>query len=268
MKLRSLLALGCALTSSAALADNWSFANVSLNYLDWSKGTEQRTNDGAFGGKKDFGYVEFEGGMGGNWGEVYGFADIENPGNNKHENDIRTARRTAAKAVGRYNLTSIGATPVQLYAHVYDFRDGEDNSGRVFFDQNRVLGLGTSLSFGKLWVKPFIGFHQELKQDVGAHMNGYMAGWVLGYNFEAFGQPFMVTQWHETEFKRKDEYLTMGAPGKQVAKGDTTAWNGAVSLWWTPTKQFTAGIQYRYADQKLGSVSYQNAIIYTTKYNF
>ncbi|MDN6315344.1 MAG: ion channel protein Tsx, partial [Halomonas sp.] len=41
---------------------NWSFANVSVNYLDWSNGTEQRTADNA--AKGDFFYLEFEGGAG------------------------------------------------------------------------------------------------------------------------------------------------------------------------------------------------------------
>lgn len=250
MKLRSLLALGCALTSSAALADNWSFANVSLNYLDWSQGTQDRS------GKKDFGYVEFEGGMGGNWGDVYGFLDIENPMNDARETDPRDNRRYAGKVVGRYNLTSVAGAPVQLYAHVYDARE---HNG--FFTQNRVLGLGTSLTFGSLTIKPFAGAHNQLDSfGVGSGRNGYMVGYTLLYPFQLFGQSMMASQWHETELAREDKFT-----GAYKSK---TGNNGAVALWWTPTKLFTAGIQYRYADQKLGSSGYQNAIIYTTKYNF
>ena len=34
------------------------------------------------------------------------------------------------------------------------------------------------------------------------------------------------------------------------------------------TKNVTGGLTYRYADQKLGSATYQNALITTIKYNF
>lgn len=258
-KLFALTALICA---AQAHADGWSFANTSINYLDWSKPTENRTNKGPFGNKKDFTYLELEGGKGGDWGDVYGFFDLENPTNkNNNTADFRADRRTAAKVVGRYNLTKIGDTPVQLYAHVYDFRDNG------FYDQNRVLGLGTALSSGDFWVKPFLGVHQELKSNVGAQVNGGMGGWVLGYNFKAFGQPFMLTQWHETEFGRKNQYLTM-ADGGKVVTASKTAMNGAVSLWWTPVKQFTAGVSYRYANNKLGVAGYESGLIYTAKYNF
>ena len=51
----------------------YSFGNVSINYLDWTTGTEERS------GKADFAYLELEGGAGWEWGEFYGFTDIENP---------------------------------------------------------------------------------------------------------------------------------------------------------------------------------------------
>lgn len=45
--------------------------------------------------------------------------------------------------------------------------------------------------------------------------------------------------------------------------------NGALSLWWRPIEQITAGVQYRYSMNKLGTPDdYQNATIYTVKYNF
>ena len=53
-------------------------------------------------------------------------------------------------------------------------------SEKGFADQNRVLGFSydynSSLGF---WFKPFLGLHQQ--PDVGS--NGYMAGWVFGYDF-------------------------------------------------------------------------------------
>lgn len=254
--LAALIMAGCA---SLAHAD-YSFSNISANWLDWSKGTEDRTGKGPFGNKADFGYLEAEGGMGGNWGELYGFVDIENPDKSTHEAAGQN-RRYASKIVARANVAKIGDLPVQIYGHVYDFRDAD------FFDQNRVLGVGTSLSAGQLWVKPFIGAHQELKSDIGAHRNGMMAGWVLGYPFQLAGQSMMVTQWHEIEFAREDRFLAMGKDGN-VVNGRKTAHNGAVSLWWNATKSVTGGLTYRYADQKLGSATFQNGLISTVKYNF
>jgi hypothetical protein len=259
---KKLLALAALVCAAQAQADGWSFANVSVNYLAWSQNTLDRTNKGPFGNKKDFAYLELEGGKGGDWGDVYGFFDLENATHaSEHKADTRADRRTAAKVVGRYNLAKVGDTPVQLYAHVYDFRDNG------FYDQNRVLGLGTALSRGNFWIKPFLGVHQELKSNIGAEVNGGMGGWVLGYNFQAFGQPLMLTQWHETEFGRKDKYLTM-ADGGKVVTANSTAQNGAVSLWWTPTKRLTAGVSYRYALNKLGVAGYESGLIYTMKYNF
>jgi hypothetical protein len=263
MKKRNLvLALALAGSSATALADGWSFANVSVNFLDWTSKTETRTNRGPFGQKKDFVYLELEGGRGGDWGDVYGFLDLENPTKNSNNtSDPRANRRTAAKVALRYTLAKAGELPIMAYAHVYDFRDNG------FYDQNRVLGVSTNLTFGKLWVHPFIGAHQELKAGVGAKMNGGMAGYVAGYSFDALGQSFSVTQWHETEFGRKAEYRVMADEGAVVVAGKTGQ-NGAVSLWWNVNKQLTTGLSYRYADNKLGVAGYEDALIYTLKYNF
>ncbi|AXT48610.1 MULTISPECIES: outer membrane protein OmpK [Chromobacterium] len=249
MKTRNLL-LALALVGGCTLAQagDYSFGNVSANWLDWSNRTTEQS------GKRDFGYLEAEGGMGGNWGELYGFFDLENPGKGNNGTGTKD-RRYTTKVVARYNMTQIGNVPVQLYGHVYDTR------GNEFFTQNRVLGLGTSLSFGNLTIKPFIGVHNELDSfGIGSGYNGYMAGYVMMYPFQAFGQDLMITQWHETELNRQDKFTN-----PYIRK---TGQNGALALWWTPVKAITTGIQYRYADQKLGSKAYQNAVIYSIKYNF
>ncbi|MEQ6291206.1 outer membrane protein OmpK [Vogesella sp. GCM10023246] len=255
----TLIALALASCAGFAHAD-YSFSNISANWLDWSDGTQERTQKGPFGGKNDFGYLEAEGGMGGNWGELYGFLDVENPDKSTHE-DAGQNRRYASKLVARVNVGCIGNLPLQAYAHVYDFRDAD------FYDQNRVLGLGTALTSGNFWIKPFLGAHQEFKQGVGAHRNGMMGGWVLGYSFNLAGQSLMLTQWHEIEFAREDAYLAMAKDG-EVVRARKLANNGAVSLWWNASKDITAGVSYRYADHKLGAASYQNALISTLKYNF
>ncbi|MBM2886003.1 hypothetical protein JFK97_16520 [Chromobacterium phragmitis] len=258
---KSLLALSLLAASTLAHAD-YSFKNVSVNWLDWSDRTTQQS------GKKDFAYLEAEGGMGGKWGELYGFFDLENPGKGNGGTDSKD-RRFTTKVVGRYNMTEIGGVPVQLYGHIYDTRG---NGGTVngqnfahFFTENRVLGLGTDLSFGKLNIKPFFGVHNQLDSfGTGSGYNGFMTGYVLLYPFQAFGQNMMITQWHETEFNRQDKFIGAYKSGDNPRVGQ----NGAIALWWTPVKEVITGIQYRYADQKLGSTAYQNAVIYSVKYNF
>ncbi|AVG15431.1 hypothetical protein CFN79_05900 [Chromobacterium vaccinii] len=256
---KSLLALSLLAASALAHAGDYSFGNVSFNQLNWSDSTLEKTQAAPFGAKRNFQYLEAEGGMGRSWGDLYGFFDLENW--NRNETEIPAAdRRYTTKVVARFNITDIGGVPVKLYTHVYDTR------GHNFFDQNRVLGLGTDLSFGRVWFKPCLGAHQELKYGVGAHRNGWMTGYVAGFDFNAFGQPFSMTQWHETEFGRSDYFVGVAQPGGVVNK--RTGQNGAVALWWNPTKSFTAGVQYRYAINKLGVAGNENAMIYSAKYNF
>ncbi|MEN7430905.1 outer membrane protein OmpK [Chromobacterium sp. TRC.1.1.SA] len=257
---KSLLALSLLAASALAHAGGeYSFANVSANWLDWSDRTTQQS------GKQDFGYLEAEGGLGAKWGELYGFFDIENPGKGNGNTQGRD-RRFTTKVVGRYNLAEVGGVPVQLYGHIYDTR-GNGPADRHFFTQNRVLGLGTDLSFGALSIKPFFGVHNQMDALMPAGSasgyNGFMTGYVMLYPFQAFGQNLMLTQWHETEFNRQDKFIGAYKAGDRPRVGQ----NGAVALWWTPTKAVTTGIQYRYADQKLGSSAYQNAVIYSIKYN-
>jgi len=238
---------------------NWSFANVSVNYLDWSNGTEKRTADNA--AKGDFFYLEFEGGAGFDWGEVYGFYDFENPQNDQHEEDGRDNRRSAAKVTSHIYL---GETPLSLYFHVYDFRDyGFDSR-----EQDRIVGLGYRHTFDNgFFFKPFLG-KAWVDSESGSYSgsNGYMLGWVLGYGFEAFGQDLSLTNWHEQTFDRDDDYLSSNYVNGSAGSVGT---NGAVGLWWHPVDTITTGVQYRYSKNKLGTPDhYQNAMIYTLKYNF
>ncbi|GKW50296.1 outer membrane protein OmpK [Halomonas sp. NCCP-2165] len=240
------------------LSPVWSFANVSLNYLDWSDGTEARTADNA--AKGDFFYLEAEGGAGFSWGEFYGFYDLENPHNDSLEEDGRDNRRSAFKVTSHLYL---GDSPFSLYAHVYDFRD----YGFEVEEQDRVLGLGYRHTFANgLWIKPFLA-RAWVESGSGGFdgSNGYMAGWVAGYDFQAFGQDFSLTQWHEQTFDRDAAYLAQNYVGEAAGSVGT---NGAVSLWWHPHERLTTGVQYRYAQDKLGTPdAYQNAMIYTLKFN-
>ena len=85
-----------------------------------------------------------------------------------------------------------------------------------------------------------------------------MVSWVLGYDFNISNHKFSITNWNEIELFRNTDYLN----------GKEEGINGALSLWWHATKLITAGMQYRYADNKLGSTTYQDGVIVSLKFNF
>jgi hypothetical protein len=229
------------LASRAAHAEyQWGFANVSFNRLNWTQETKDKST------KLDFNYLEVEGGSQYSWGELYGFYDIENFDKDGDE------MRTAAKGSIRYYL---GETGFSLYAHVYNF------TSLGFAEQNRVVGFGYQWTGPSgWWFKPFLGFH-DVSQTFFSGPNGFMGGWVLGIPFKIADQRFLLSDWHEYEFARKDAYAA-GNGGKN------TSHNGAVGLWWTPLEAATFGIQWRYANDKLGTEGTMGASIFTAKYNF
>lgn len=257
-----LVAAGLLLAPAAqanTFTPTWPFANISANYLDWSSGTERRTANNA--AKSDFFYLELEGGAGFDWGEFYGFFDFENPHHDSFDegSNGKDNYRTAAKVTSHIYL---GDSSFSVYAHIYDFRDyGFD--GR---EQDQILGFGFRHTFDNgLWFKPFLGV-ARVQSDGYTGMNGYMAGWVAGYGFEAFEQNFSITNWHEQTFGRDDDYLERNYVG---GKAGSVGTNGALALWWHPSEWITTGVQYRYSDNKLGTPNaYQNAMIYTLKFNF
>jgi len=217
----------------------WGFADISLNHLDWNADTEGKSP------KKDFNYLEIEGGAQHSWGDLYGFFDIENVGK---DGDLV---RTAAKGIGRVN---IGKTELCLYGHVYNF------TSLGFSEQNRVYGLGYSFIGKWGWFKPFLGFH-DVSQTFFSGSNGFMGGWIFGIPIRIGGQSFMITDWHEFEFDRKDGYAaTYG--------GKTTGQNGALAAWWDIIPQITIGLQWRYAMDKLGTKGTMGAGIGSLRYNF
>ncbi|USD38470.1 MULTISPECIES: outer membrane protein OmpK [Ferrimonas] len=254
------------MTLPVAAEQFYGFMDLSINYLDWTDKAEDRTNPdigGRGGPKEDFFYIELEGGAGFDWGDVYGFIDFENPTNSNDgqfsdEAFATDGFRIAAKGTLAYNL---GSSNWNAYGHLYSFT--ESSSG--FFDQNLVLGVSYDVftDFG-LWFKPFIGGHYEQQSFAGSGWNGGMLGWVLGYDFAIGEQKFSVTNWHETEFARDDQFRSNGTQYQLASVG----WNGAVALWWHLPNNLTGGLQYRYADNKLGTAAYHDAIIYSLRYNF
>lgn len=229
----------------------YSFGNVSFNYLDWSAQSQNEAK------RKDFSFLELEGGASYSWGDVYGFIDYENPLDSEWKKDQKSSESASQfRVVTKGSIAvNLGQTNWNLYSHLYSFAD---SSG--FSEQNTVLGFSYDLNLSSgLWIKPFLGIHHVQNNFIGAGFNGYMGGWVLGYDFESFGQKFAITNWNEIEFSRSSQY--------EASNGDTGL-NGAISLWWKATERITSGVQYRYANQKLGSKTYQDAFIYTIKFGF
>lgn len=228
------------------------FANVNVNYLDWSNHTEKKSKNTTT--KKDFFYFELEGGANFSWGELYGFVDLENPFNKQHDEPGKNQRYTF-KTTARIYLADTG---FNLYGHVYGHWSLPGSKyGGNFHEVNTLYGIGYNTSIGNLWFKPFIALHY-VDQTFYSGSNGYVIGWVGGYNFQMFQENFMITNWNEFELNRSKRYGYNGRNGV----------NGAIALWWNATDHLSTGIQYRYAKNKLGDDFYQDAVILTLKYNF
>ncbi|WP_058912671.1 outer membrane protein OmpK [Entomohabitans teleogrylli] len=254
MKAPFCTSLGLALLaiSSVASAEFKSgFINAGFHYLDWSDNTTHRT--GSKSHKDDFGYLELEGGANFSWGEMYGFFDWENFYRGRHSQPGSEQRYTMKST----NRIKIGETGFNLYLHGYGTYGSPDR--RNFHDDMLLYGIGYNVAGAGYWFKPFIA-KRYTDQTWYRGDNGYVAGWVAGYRFKLVNETFSLTNWNEYEFARADSYAK-GNGGKEGL-------NGALALWWHSTPHLTAGIQYRYADNKLGESFLQNALIYSIKYQF
>ncbi len=248
---KSLLALSVLATTAAVPAQAeylYGFGSISVNYLDWSHNTTERSP----ATKKDFTYLELEGGSGYTWGELYGFADIENL-----ENGIDEARTSLKGSIA----WKTGIEELRLYGQLYN------TNSKGFTAQNTVAGVSYNFAGNGWFFNPWVGFHHTITTNQYENtnfggMNGGMFGWTLGYNFDLAGQKFTLSNWHESEFARTAEYQAMAGETDQLSM------NGAVAFWWHATDIITTGVQYRYADNKLGQVKLDQAVVYTVKFNF
>ena len=241
---------------SAFLHTNYSWFDVSFNYLDWSSGTENRTG----GSKSDFAYLELEGGMGWDWGELYFFTDWENPGKSFDSKDVPDDARWVIKPVIDINIPADeGDWWKNFQIHIQDYYLYGDS----FRVNNLILGLAYKFQIENLFIRPFLGFHYTDDNFNPSGWNGYMGGWAFNYDFLLLSQKFSLSNWNEFEFDRNSDY-----GGDKSADGRSWGVNGALALWWHVTEHFTTGLQYRYADHKLGYKGYQTGVIYTLKYNF
>ena len=235
------------------LTPNFTYWDTSVNYLDWSSGTEQRAK-----GKtnfSDFVYIELEGGAGWDWGEFYFFADIENP-TKSWDNVPTDDRRVVIKPI-----LDIKLGESDFYFHLQDYF----LKSKTFFVNNLVPGIAYKYVNGDFWIRPFIGPHYQ-ESTFYDGFNGYMAGWTFIYSFKIGEEKFMLSNWHEFEFDRNEEHFLYA--GNPVGDGRSHGVNGALAFWWTPIDALTAGVQYRYSNYKLGLDAYATAIIYSLKYNF
>lgn len=231
------------------LQTTYSFQNVSLNFLDWTSKTESSSC------KKDFFYLEYEAGVGFSWGTFYMFADIENP--TKSYNNLPMEDR-------RYVLKPILDIQIAQSSFYLYFQDYNIYS-KTFYVSNFVSALAYKIQEDGLLFELFVGPHYQ-KSTYYSGLNGYMYGWMFNYRTKLLNENFSLTQWHEHEFMRDEEhYLFNNEPTGDGASNGT---QGAVALWWHPNSTVTTGLQYRYADDKLGYHGYQNGCIYTIKYNF
>ena len=263
--LLSMAAGACLLTGTAAVAGgdveapaapvveekgfftpNFTYSNVSVNYLNWSGGTEKRT------ALTDFTYLEIEGGAGWDWGEFYFFSDWENPGHDWDAGGTDNSRFVIKPILD----VKLGDT--NWYVHIQDYY----LNSKSFWVNNLVTGIAYKFTYGNSWIRPFIGPHYQNSTYYDG-FNGYMAGWTFVYNFKVGEQQFMLSNWQEFEFDRPEDFY-----GLRFSDGRSHGINGALAVWWTPIDAITAGVQYRYANYKLGVAGYADAVIYSLKYNF
>ncbi len=236
---------------SSLNAANYSFIDTSVNYLDWSSSTQSNSI------QKDFTYLEIEGGAGWDWGEFYGFTDLENP-LKKYNDSAPDNLHLVLKPILDIYIQNGFAVHLQNFYF----------NSKEFYVNNLVVGISYKYcnESSNFWIIPFLGVHYQSSTYYSGY-NGIMAGWSFNYDFKIFGEDFYLFNWNEIEFARaKEAYqLPDGTPiGDEKAYG----LNGALSCWYKITPSFTTGIQYRYAKYKLGSNTYQSGFIYTLKYYY
>jgi len=236
--------------SNSSFKPNYSFSNINLNYLDWMQETESSSD------KSDFSYVGFEGGIGWNSVDLYGFFNIENP--------THTYNEESADELRFSSLVDLDIEIKNSFKlHIQDF---SLNSGSYYVN-DFVVGIGYKLNtdYG-LWVRPFLALHHTYDSYYSG-LNGYMAGWLLNYDFKLFEYKFNIFQWNEIEFGR-DKTFYLDENNQATGDGAKEGLNGALSIWMHFSRTYIMGMQYRYAKNKLGSQNYQSAVIYSLKYNF
>ena len=185
----SLLMLASCISLQADMI--YGFANVQINYLDWSKRTQKEVQS------QDFFYLTLEGGAGWSWGEFYGNFNIENP-LHSYTKDAPDDLRFAG--FGDFDIK----VSHRFRLHFQNFHLHE----HTYFVNDFVSGISYKYNnFKNFWIKPFIGIHHTYDAFYRG-FNGYMSGWVFDYDFKIMEQKLQLTQWNEIEFGRHTRFYT------------------------------------------------------------
>lgn len=181
--------LSCVAFSSLA-EQQYGWGNIHFDYQSWDAGVKDLEYEQAL--------IGIEGGIGFDWGEMYGFYDFENI-----LDDEGNQGQTANGEIHTY-LWKTGAS---LFTKVYNSQSPN------FKETNQFIGLGyTDLKGDGWWFKPWIA-----RQYITAHsnfgpaydingLNGFTIGWNAGYAFNLLNQDFLLSNWNEIELDRNDDY--------------------------------------------------------------
>lgn len=222
----------------------YGWSNVHLDYQNW--------NNGFKGSDYEQTVLGVEGGIGFNWGEMYGFYDYENLYDKSGEQG-----QTANGETHIY----LGDSGFSLFGKVYNSQSPN------FKETNQFLGFGyTALKGDGWWFKPWIA-----RQYITAHnnfgpaydvngLNGFSIGWNAGYAFKLWNQDFLVTNWNEIELDRNDDYASNNFGHEGL--------NGGLNLTLKITQHVSTTVMYRYLYNKLGHDGYGDILIYRVAYDF
>ncbi|MDM4947713.1 outer membrane protein OmpK [Escherichia coli] len=155
--------------------------------MDWTSRTTEKSSTKSH--KDDFGYLEFEGGANFSWGEMYGFFDWENFYNGRH-NKPGSEQRYPLKYQPYFWVTpDLISTCMRMALRFCESRE---------FPRRYVLyGIGYNFTGSGWWFKPFFA-KRYTDQTYYTGDNGYVAGWVAGYNFMLGSEKFTLTNWTST----------------------------------------------------------------------
>jgi len=242
-KIFSLLVL-VLVSLSAAAEQKYGWGNIHFDYQSWDAGVKDLEYEQAL--------IGIEGGMGFDWGEMYGFYDFENILD--HEGN---QGQTANGEIHTYLWNTGGS----LFTKVYNSQSPD------FKETNQFIGIGyTDLKGDDWWFKPWIA-----RQYVTAHnnfgpaydingLNGFTLGWNAGYAFQLFNHNFLLSNWNEIELDRNSDY--------SANNNGSEGLNGGLNLTWKITSHISTTVMYRYFYNKLGADGYGDILIYRLAYDF
>lgn len=235
--------LSCVAFSSLA-EQQYGWGNIHFDYQSWDTGVKDLEYEQAL--------IGIEGGIGFDWGEMYGFYDFENI-----LDDEGNQGQTANGEIHTY-LWKTGAS---LFTKVYNSQSPN------FKETNQFIGLGyTDLKGDGWWFKPWIA-----RQYITAHsnfgpaydingLNGFTIGWNAGYAFNLLNQDFLLSNWNEIELDRNDDYTANNHGSNGL--------NGGLNITWKIMPHISTTLMHRYFYNKLGADGYGDILIYRLAYDF